>query len=238
MKLEIKDLHKSFSGRPILHNISMTLKSGEIVGLLGPNGAGKTTCFKIISGIIKPDSGKVLINDKDITNDNIYEKGQSGISYLPQESSVFRGLSTQDNIMCILELKEPSKALRLQILEQLLKDFSLTQFRHEKTCNLSGGQKRRVEIARLVASRPKFVLLDEPLAGVDPIAIKEIRFLINKLKDQNIGILITDHNVRETLMMVDRCYIVYDGSILISGSKDEVINHALTKEIYLGDSFS
>lgn len=238
MNLEIKNLNKCFSGRQVLKNITMTLKSGEIVGLLGPNGAGKTTCFKIIAGLIQPNLGEITLNGKDITKYNIHKKGQSGISYLPQESSVFRGLSTQDNIMCILELKEPSKALRLEILEQLLKDFSLTQFRHEKAGNLSGGQKRRVEIARLVASRPKFVLLDEPLAGVDPIAIKEIRFLINKLKDQNIGILITDHNVRETLMMVDRCYIVYDGSILISGSKDDITNHALTKEIYLGDSFS
>jgi lipopolysaccharide export system ATP-binding protein len=192
----------------------------------------------VIVGLVRPNEGTVFLDEIDITKVPMYKRAQMGIGYLPQEVSVFRKLSVEDNIMCILELKESSKVVRINILEQLLNEFSLTKFRFEKASHLSGGQKRRVEIARLIASKPKFVLLDEPLAGVDPIAIKEIRFLIQKLKTENIGVLITDHNVRETLMIVDRCYIVYDGSILVSGSKNDVINHELTKQIYLGDSFA
>jgi lipopolysaccharide export system ATP-binding protein len=235
--LEVRDIGKKYGQRLVLRKASLTLKRGEIVGLLGPNGAGKTTCFYIISGLIKPNYGSVFLDGADITSLPIYRRAQLGIGYLPQESSVFRGLTVAENIMAILEVVEEEKDEREKRLEELLAEFSITHLYNVMAMNLSGGERRRVEIARAIAAKPEYILLDEPLAGIDPIAIADIRELIYHLKDRNIGVLITDHNVRETLGIVDRTYIIYDGEVLIEGSKEEVINHEVVRKVYLGEEF-
>ena len=235
--LEIKEIGKKYGNRLVLRKASLTLKKGEIVGLLGPNGAGKTTCFYIISGLIKPDHGHVSLDGHDITNLPMYRRAQMGIGYLPQESSVFRGLTVAQNIMAILEIIEPLAAEREKRLEELLAEFSITHLQNVLAINLSGGERRRVEIARAIAAKPEYILLDEPLAGIDPIAIADIRELVYHLKDKNIGVLITDHNVRETLGIVDRTYIIYDGEVLIEGTKEEIISHEVVRKVYLGEEF-
>ena len=235
--LEVRDIGKKYGQRLVLRKASLTLKRGEIVGLLGPNGAGKTTCFYIISGLIKPNYGSVFLDGADITSLPIYRRAQLGIGYLPQESSVFRGLTVAENIMAILEVVEEEKDEREKRLEELLAEFSITHLYNVMAMNLSGGERRRVEIARAIAAKPEYILLDEPLAGIDPIVIADIRELIYHLKDRNIGVLITDHNVRETLGIVDRTYIIYDGEVLIEGSKEEVINHEVVRKVYLGEEF-
>ena len=236
--LQVEKIEKKYGDRSVLRKITLQLKKGEIVGLLGPNGAGKTTCFYIISGLIKPDSGRVLLNDQDITQLPMYRRAQLGIGYLPQESSVFRGLTVAENIMAILEVVEPIMLEREKRLEELLAEFSITHLRNVLAVNLSGGERRRVEIARAIAANPEYILLDEPLAGIDPIAIADIKDLVHHLKDKNIGVLITDHNVRETLDIVDRTYIIYDGEVLIEGNKEEIISHEIVRKVYLGDRFN
>lgn len=235
--LEVRDIGKKYGNRLVLRKASLTLKKGEIVGLLGPNGAGKTTCFYIISGLIKPDYGKVFLDGEEITDLPMYRRAQLGVGYLAQESSVFRGLTVAENIMAILEAVEEIQEEREKRLEELLAEFSITHLQNILAINLSGGERRRVEIARAIAAKPEYILLDEPLAGIDPIAIADIRKLIYHLKDRNIGVLITDHNVRETLSIVDRTYIIYDGEVLIEGSKEEVINHEVVRRVYLGEGF-
>lgn len=236
--LEMDNLSKAYKGRQVLRNIKIQLKHGEIVGLLGPNGAGKTTCFYIISGLIKPDSGHIRLNGEDITFLPMYRRARKGISYLPQESSIFRGLSVEDNIRSILEISEPDVEVREQMLESLLSEFSIQHIRRSPAMALSGGERRRTEIARALASKPSFILLDEPLAGIDPIAVHDIRELILHLKKRGLGVLITDHNVRETLDIVDRAYIIHTGSVLMEGTPDEIVNDQNVRRVYLGDRFS
>jgi lipopolysaccharide export system ATP-binding protein len=236
--LEITKIGKKYDKRLVLRNVSLKLSKGEIVGLLGPNGAGKTTCFYIVSGLIKPDYGKVVLDDQEITHLPIYRRAELGIGYLPQESSIFRGLTVAENIMAILELIEPVASEREKHLEELLAEFSITHLQNTLSINLSGGERRRLEIARAIAAKPEYILLDEPLAGIDPIAVADIKNLIYHLKDRNIGVLITDHNVRETLDIVDRTYIIYDGEVLIEGTKEEIISHEVVRRVYLGDEFN
>lgn len=235
--LEVFEIGKKYDKRLVLRKASLTLSKGEIVGLLGPNGAGKTTCFYIISGLIKPDYGKILLNNHEITKLPMYKRAQLGIGYLPQESSIFRGLTVGENIMAVLELIEPIESEREKRLEELLAEFSITHLKNIISVNLSGGERRRLEIARAIAAKPEYILLDEPLAGIDPIAIADIKNLIYHLKDRNIGVLITDHNVRETLDIVDRTYIIYDGEVLVEGSKETIINHEMVRRVYLGDNY-
>jgi lipopolysaccharide export system ATP-binding protein len=235
--LKVTEIGKKYGNRMVLRKASLTLKKGEVVGLLGPNGAGKTTCFYIISGLIKPNYGRVFLEDHDITKLPMYRRAQLGIGYLPQESSVFRGLTVSENIMAILEVIEPVPAEREKRLEELLAEFSITHIQNVMAMNLSGGERRRVEIARAIASKPEYILLDEPFAGIDPIAIADIRDLVYHLKDKNIGVLITDHNVRETLSIVDRTYIIYDGEVLIEGTQEEIISHDVVRKVYLGEEF-
>jgi lipopolysaccharide export system ATP-binding protein len=235
--LRVTEIGKKYGNRMVLRKASLTLKKGEVVGLLGPNGAGKTTCFYIISGLIKPNYGRVFLGDHDITKLPMYRRAQLGIGYLPQESSVFRGLTVSENIMAILEVIESVPAEREKRLEELLAEFSITHIRNVMAMNLSGGERRRVEIARAIASKPEYILLDEPFAGIDPIAIADIRDLVYHLKDKNIGVLITDHNVRETLSIVDRTYIIYDGEVLVEGSQEEIISHDVVRKVYLGEEF-
>ncbi|MDR3325974.1 MAG: LPS export ABC transporter ATP-binding protein [Rhodospirillaceae bacterium] len=236
--LIITDISKRFNNRLILRNISMQMKRGEIVGLLGPNGAGKTTCFYCIIGLIKPDSGNIILNNCNITRLPIYRRARLGIGYLPQDASIFRGMSVEENIRAILDVSESDRQKRQIVLEKLLEEFSITHLRRAKALTLSGGERRRVEIARALASYPTFILLDEPLAGIDPIAVSEIRNLIEHLKHRGIGILITDHNVRETLDIIDRAYVLYDGMILMEGKPDEIIAHEDVRRIYLGEKFN
>ncbi len=236
--LVVKEIGKKYDNRLVLRKASLTLKRGEIVGLLGPNGAGKTTCFYIISGLIKPDFGSIILEGEDITKLPMHKRAQFGIGYLPQESSVFRGLTVEENIMAVLEVAETNKEIQEKRLEELLAEFSITHLKNILSVNLSGGERRRVEIARALAASPQYILLDEPLAGIDPIAIADIRNLVYHLKDRNIGVLITDHNVRETLGIVDRTYIIYDGEVLVEGTKEEIVNHEVVRKVYLGDSFN
>lgn len=237
-KLEIINLGKSYNKRRVIRDVSLTISSGEIVGLLGPNGAGKTTSFYIITGLIAPDYGQIKIDGHDITNLPMYKRSRLGIGYLPQESSIFRGLTVEQNIMAILEICISDDEERQRRLEELLAEFSITHLRKASAMALSGGERRRVEIARCLASNPKFLLLDEPLAGIDPIAVGEIRELILILKKMGLGILITDHNVREALSIIDRAYIIHDGSVLMEGTPKEVIKNPAVKSVYLGESFS
>ena len=237
MKLYTKGIKKSYKGRDVVKGVSVEVKQGEIVGLLGPNGAGKTTSFYMIVGLVKPDEGNVYLDDTEITKLPMFKRSQMGIGYLPQEVSVFRKLSVEDNIMAILEMGEMSKKERKDRLEELLNDFSLNHVRKNVGSRLSGGEKRRTEIARALATNPKFVLLDEPFAGVDPIAVEDIQSIVADLKKRNIGILITDHNVQETLSITDRAYLLFEGEILRSGTATELANDEVVRKVYLGQNF-
>ncbi len=237
MKLHTQRIAKSYKGRDVVKGISVEVNQGEIVGLLGPNGAGKTTSFYMIVGLVTPDSGKVYLDDLEVTNMPMYRRAQMGIGYLPQEVSVFRKLSVEDNIMAILEMTKLTKEERTARLEQLIDEFSLGHVRKTLGNRLSGGEKRRTEIARALATNPKFVLLDEPFAGVDPIAVEDIQTIVSELKERNIGVLITDHNVQETLSITDRAYLLYEGEVLFSGKPEELAENKRVRSVYLGQNF-
>ena len=234
----VHNIAKSYKKKPVLRDVSLQLKKGEAVGLLGPNGAGKTTSFYIITGLIQPDQGIITIDEYNITKLPMYRRAGMGIGYLAQEPSIFRGLSVRDNILSVLEKTYDDIDERHTQLENLMNDFSIAHLESTPSTALSGGERRRLEIARVLASNPSYVLLDEPLAGVDPIAVGEIRELIEQLKNRNIGVLITDHNVRETLSIVDRAYILHDGQVLMSGTPKEIIQSDTVRNVYLGDSFN
>ena len=231
-------LGKQFRKRPVLRDVTVTVRRGEAVGLLGPNGAGKTTCFYIITGLISPDYGTVSLDGHDLTNLPMYRRARMGIGYLPQEASIFRGLTVEQNIRAVLEATEKDLEIRETMLDDLLAEFSLTHLRRAPAIALSGGERRRVEIARALASRPHFILLDEPLAGIDPVAVGDVRDLVSHLRDRGIGVLITDHNVRETLDIVDRAYILHDGTVLMEGEPSEIVAHKDVRRVYLGERFS
>ena len=235
--LHVKNLGKRYRNKRVITDISLSLYKGEVVALLGPNGAGKTTTFYGIAGLVIPEEGSVLLNGKDVTFLPMYRRAKLGMGYLPQEASIFRGLSVQDNILSILELWEPSKSNQKQRLDALLQEFSISHLRTSSALSLSGGERRRVEIARCLASEPEYILLDEPFAGIDPVAVGEIRDIVSALKDRGIGVLITDHNVRETLKIVDRAYILNEGRLLKSGTPDEVIQDETVRKVYLGEDF-
>lgn len=235
--LSVRNLRKSYRRRVVIRDFSLHLNRGEVVALMGPNGCGKTTCFYAIAGIITPEGGQVLVDGRDVTALPMYRRARLGIGYLPQEVSIFRGLSVEDNILAVLEIREKDHHKRRERLEELLGDFSITHLRRAPALALSGGERRRVEIARCLAADPKFLLLDEPFAGVDPIAVAEIRLLVHDLKSRGIGVLITDHNVRETLDIVDRAYILHDGVVLKSGTTEEVVRDEMVRRVYLGDNF-
>jgi len=236
--LSVQGLRKSYKKRLIIRDVSLSVKKGEAVALLGPNGSGKTTTFYAIAGLVQAEGGQVSINGQDISSLPMYRRARLGIGYLPQEMSVFRGLNVEQNIKAILDIAEPDIRKRREKLEKLLSEFSIGHLRHTPALALSGGERRRVEIARSLAAEPQFLLLDEPFAGVDPISVGEIRSLVSELKDRSIGVLITDHNVRETLDLVDRAYILHDGQVLMSGTSEEVINDPKVKQVYLGQNFS
>ena len=236
--LNIEDIVKDYNSKNVINNISMSINPGEIIGLLGPNGAGKTTLFYIIMGLIRPNSGQIKLDGHDITKLAMYSRARLGISYLPQEPSIFRGMNVRDNINCVLEITEKNKKLRKIKLEKLIEIFGLEKIQKSSARVLSGGERRRVEIARSIATQPKYILMDEPFSGVDPIAIEEIKKIIKSLSDNNIGIIITDHNVRDTLSLIDRAYLIYEGRILISGSSDEILNSDDAKRVYLGNDFN
>jgi len=236
--LVAQNLGKSYKQRPVIREVTLSVKRGEVVGLLGPNGAGKTTTFYILTGLVKPDYGNLKLDGNDITGLPMYRRARLGIGYLPQEASIFRGLTVENNIRAILEVAVKHSDQRETRLEELLAEFSISHLRRTSALALSGGERRRVEIARALAADPSFVLLDEPLAGIDPIAINDIRDLITHLKDRNIGVLITDHNVRETLEIVDRAYILHDGRVLMDGAPHEIVMHKDVRRVYLGESFS
>lgn len=235
--LSAKNISKKYGKKTVIRDISFEIKQGEVVGLLGPNGAGKTTCFYMTVGLVNVTKGNIFLDGLDITKMPMYQRARLGIGYLPQEASIFRGMSAQENISCVLEITEKDKKKRKERLEELLEEFSITHIRDSHALSLSGGERRRVEIARTLAANPSFILLDEPFAGVDPIAVNDIRLMVSHLTSKNIGVLITDHNVRETLSIVDRAYIVYDGVILTQGAKDEIINNEEVKKVYLGQDF-
>ena len=235
--LKVKNIRKSFKSKPVLRDINLTLSRGEVVALLGPNGAGKTTCFYSIAGLINPDSGTIEIDGKDVTDLPMYRRAHMGIGYLPQEASIFRGLTVEKNLNAVLEISIKDHAERRKRLDSLLAEFSITHIRQASAISLSGGERRRVDIARCLAIQPQYILLDEPFAGVDPIAVNEIRSLVSHLKNQGIGVLITDHNVRETLGIVDRAYILHDGNVLMSGRPEEVIQDKTVRSVYLGDNY-
>ena len=230
-------LGKSYRRRPVLRDVSVAVKRGEAVGLLGPNGAGKTTCFYLMTGMLSADTGAVSIDGHDVTDLPTYRRARLGIGYLPQEASFFRGLNVENNIRVVLEAVEPVRERREAALDELLAEFSIDHIRRAPALALSGGERRRVEIARTLASRPDFMLLDEPLAGIDPVAVSDIRDLVAHLKDRGIGVLITDHNVRETLDIVDRAYILHDGMVLMEGSPGEIVAHEDVRRVYLGERF-
>jgi lipopolysaccharide export system ATP-binding protein len=236
--LKVEHISKSYKQRPVLRDVSLEIERGEAVALLGPNGAGKTTCFYILTGLIQADSGMISLYGQSVTNLPMYRRARLGLGYLPQESSIFRGLSVEDNIKAVVETQDLSKSDRSALLEELLVEFSVTHLRRTPAVALSGGERRRVEIARALASRPQFILLDEPLAGIDPIAVGDIRNLISQLKNKGIGVLITDHNVRDTLGIVDRAYILHDGKVLTEGTPDEIIANPDVRRVYLGEGFS
>lgn len=236
--LKAVNLGKAYSGRRVVRDINIEVNTGEVVGLLGPNGAGKTTTFYMIMGLIKPDYGNIFLNGVDITHLPIYRRARLGVGYLPQEPSIFRGIDVEKNILAVLEINEPIEENRYAVLESLLAEFSITHLRNASALSLSGGERRRVEIARCLAAKPKFILLDEPLAGIDPIAISEIKDLIMHLKDRNIGVIITDHNVREALGIIDRAYIIHDGVVLMQGGVVDVVNHPEVRRVYLGEKFN
>lgn len=235
--LVLRNLRKSYRQRLVIKDVSMNLQRGEVVALLGPNGSGKTSCFYCIAGLIAVDQGQVFVDGKDVSNLPMYRRARMGLGYLPQESSIFRGLSVKDNILSVLELHEKNPNQRQKKLDNFLEEFSIGHLRDALAVSLSGGERRRVEIARCLAADPKYLLLDEPFAGVDPIAVSDIRALVHDLTNRGIGVLITDHNVRETLEIVSRAYILYDGVVLQSGTTAEILNDEMVKKVYLGDSF-
>jgi lipopolysaccharide export system ATP-binding protein len=232
------NLGKRFRKRPVVRNVSLSVQRGEAVGLLGPNGAGKTTCFYLIVGLVRPDYGRISLDGADITTLPMYRRARLGLGYLPQEASIFRGLSVEENIRAALEVAEPDRDRREAMLDELLAEFSISHLRRTPSLALSGGERRRVEIARALASHPNFILLDEPLAGIDPIAVGEIRDLVAHLKDREIGVLITDHNVRETLEIIDRAYILHDGQVMMEGKPQDIVAHDGVRRVYLGERFS
>lgn len=236
--LKASNLQKSYEKRPVVRAVSVEINTNEIVGLLGPNGAGKTTCFYMITGLISPDSGCVELDGQDITGLPMYKRARMGIGYLPQEASIFRGMTVEQNIMAILEIVEKDHTERVKKLDELLAEFSISHLKNVAAINLSGGERRRLEIARCLAPNPKFILLDEPLAGIDPIAVNDIKNLVYHLKDRGLGVLITDHNVRETLDIIDKAYIISDGKVIMSGNAKEVVENKLVKSVYLGEHFS
>lgn len=235
--LRVTHLRKSYRKKTVIRDFSMELDRGEVVALLGPNGSGKTTTFYAIAGLVTPEGGTVLLDGQEITNFPMYRRAQLGIGYLPQEMSIFRGLSVQDNIAAVLDITESNRHKRRERLEELLSEFSIEHLRRAPALALSGGERRRVEIARCLAVRPKYLLLDEPFAGVDPISVGDIRHLVADLKNRGIGVLITDHNVRETLEIVDRAYILHEGRVLMSGTPEDVVQNENVRRVYLGDSF-
>jgi lipopolysaccharide export system ATP-binding protein len=235
--LQIEHLRKSFRKKVVIRDVTMTLDRGEVVALLGPNGSGKTTCFYTIAGLVFPEAGKVVIDGRNVTSLPMYRRARLGIGYLPQEMSIFRGLSVEDNISAVLDISLDDSHKRRERLEELLSDFSIEHLRRAPALALSGGERRRVEIARCLAADPKYLLLDEPFAGVDPISVGDIRHLVADLKKRGIGVLITDHNVRETLEIVDRAYILHDGQVLMSGTPEEVVENENVRRVYLGDNF-
>ena len=235
--LEVVSIAKSYDKRVVLTDVSVSVGLGEVVGLLGPNGAGKTTCFYSVMGLVKPDSARIMLGGQDITGLPMYRRAILGLGYLPQETSIFRGLSVERNILSVLELAEPDRDARAAKLDRLLDEFGLTRLRAAPAMALSGGERRRAEIARALAADPSIILLDEPFAGIDPISIADIRDLVCQLKERGIGVLITDHNVRETLDIVDRAYIIYDGRVLFTGSPRELVADANVRRLYLGEGF-
>ena len=236
--LEVRSIAKAYEGRAVLHDVSLSVSRGEVVGLLGPNGAGKTTCFYSVMGLVKPDAGRIFLDSQDITDLPMYRRAILGLGYLPQETSIFRGLTVEQNIMAVLEVSEPDKDARRARLEQLLGEFGLTHLRESAAMALSGGERRRCEIARALAADPSIMLLDEPFAGIDPISIADIRELVRELKMRDIGVLITDHNVRETLDIVDRACIIYDGQVLFAGTPQALVADHEVRRLYLGESFA
>ncbi|MDC1291452.1 LPS export ABC transporter ATP-binding protein [Planktomarina temperata] len=235
--LKIESLRKNYRKRLVISDVSMHLHRGEVVALLGPNGSGKTTCFYSIAGLVTPEGGRVSIDGRDVTRLPMYRRARLGIGYLPQETSIFRGMNVEDNILAVLELSMKDRVRRFERLEELLNEFSIEHLRRSPALALSGGQRRRVEIARCLAANPKYLLLDEPFAGVDPIAVAEIRNLVSDLKNRGLGVLITDHNVRETLDIVDRAYILHDGVVLRSGTAQEIVEDENVRRVYLGENF-
>ena len=235
--LSVRGLGKSYKRRPVLRDVSLDLRRGEVAALLGPNGAGKTTCFYAIAGLVPPDAGTILVDGQDVTWLPMYRRARLGIGYLPQEASIFRGMTVADNIRSILEISVPDPEKRHEMLDQLLGEFSITHLRRAPAIALSGGERRRVEIARCLATQPKYILLDEPFAGVDPLAVADIRKLVRQLTERGIGVLITDHNVRETLEIVDHAYILHNGTVLMAGTPDEVVRDEDVRRVYLGDTF-
>jgi lipopolysaccharide export system ATP-binding protein len=236
--LEVRSIAKSYDKRTVLHDVSLDVHRGEVVGLLGPNGAGKTTCFYSVMGLVKPDSGRIYLDGSDITELPMYRRAILGLGYLPQETSIFRGMTVEENIMAVLEATEPDSQVRRDRLEQLLSEFGLTALRDSPAMALSGGERRRCEIARALAAVPSIMLLDEPFAGIDPISISDIRELVRELKSREIGVLITDHNVRETLDIVDRACIIYDGQVLFQGTPEALVADHEVRRLYLGESFA
>ena len=236
--LVAQHLSKSYKKRPVLHDVSMHVQRGEAVALLGPNGAGKTTSFYIMTGLINADNGKILLDGHDVTDLPMYRRARLGIGYLPQESSIFRGLNVEDNLRAVIQAQDLRAEAQERLLEELLSEFSIEHLRRTPAPALSGGERRRVEIARALACRPSFMLLDEPLAGIDPIAVGDIRQLISYLKTKGIGVLITDHNVRDCLEIVDRAYILHDGRVLMEGTPDDIVSHEDVRRVYLGEGFS
>ena len=236
--LEVRSIAKSYDQRAVLHDVSLDVHRGEVVGLLGPNGAGKTTCFYSVMGLVKPDSGRIYLDGSDITELPMYRRAILGLGYLPQETSIFRGMTVEENIMAVLEAAEPDRQVRRDRLEQLLSEFGLTALRDSPAMALSGGERRRCEIARALAAEPSIMLLDEPFAGIDPISISDIRELVRELRSRQIGVLITDHNVRETLDIVDRACIIYDGQVLFQGTPEALVADQEVRRLYLGESFA
>jgi lipopolysaccharide export system ATP-binding protein len=235
--LAVYNLGKRYGARTVVQDVSLVVRQGEAVGLLGPNGAGKTTVFYMITGLVKPDKGVIALDGADVTALPMYQRARLGVGYLPQEASIFRGLNVEDNIRAVLEVNERDRAKREQRLEQLLEEFDIARLRKAPSIALSGGERRRCEIARALAARPAFILLDEPFAGIDPIAVGDIQDLVRHLKQRGIGVLLTDHNVRETLGLIDRAYIIHSGSVLTQGAPEEIINHPEARRLYLGESF-
>ena len=236
--LVLRDVRKRFGGTHVLRSVSLHVQRGEVVGLLGPNGAGKTTCFYTAIGLMRPDEGRVELDGRDITHLPMHRRARLGVGYLPQEASIFRGMTVEDNVLAVLEIAEPDRKARDRRLDELLQEFAISHLRHAQALSLSGGERRRCEIARALAANPAFVLLDEPFAGIDPIAIADIRTLTAHLKDRGLGVLITDHNVRETLDIIDRAYIIHDGRVLMEGSAQEIMESPDVRRVYLGEAFT